>query len=79
MQLKHKKQAVFEGELLETALEDLSDFAQKHGGEKKKLPEMMFDEHNCDLFDNVRPIRWTDPTYNVSDNKHNLTFALEKV
>lgn len=34
---------------------------------------MVFDEHNCDLFDNVRPIRWTDPTYNVSQYKCNLT------
>lgn len=27
MQLKHKKHAVFEGELLEAAIEDISDFA----------------------------------------------------
>lgn len=25
------------------------------------LPAMSFDEHNCDLYDNVRPIKWTDP------------------
>ena len=22
---------------------------------------MLFDEHNCELFDNVHPIKWVDP------------------
>lgn len=50
-----------EGEDLAIILKDKSDFVQKHGGDQKDLPAMMFDNHNCDLYDNVRPIQWRDP------------------
>ena len=36
-----------------------SDIYEKNGG--NHLPEMLLDEHNCDLYDAVRPINWKDP------------------
>jgi hypothetical protein len=26
------------------------------------LPSMLFDEHNAELYDQVRPMKWQDPT-----------------
>lgn len=49
------------GEDLEIILKDKSDFVSKHGGDSKDLPPMMFNQHDCDLYDNVRPIQWRDP------------------
>lgn len=47
---------------LDLLLEGKSDFHLKHGGLKEELPSMMFNEDDCDLYDNVRPIKWTDST-----------------
>ena len=41
------------------ALGDKSDMVEKN--DSGHLPSMLFDEHNCDLFDNVHPIKWVDP------------------
>jgi alkyl hydroperoxide reductase subunit AhpF len=40
---------------------DILDKNQNH------LPEMLLDEHNCDLFDAVRPITWVDPKVDGSN------------
>lgn len=39
-------------------LQGKSDFPEKS---PDHLPHMLFDEHNCDLLDSVRPINWVDP------------------
>ena len=44
---------------LPEALGNASDLIEKN--DMDHLPHMMFDEHNCDLFDNVHPIKWVDP------------------
>jgi predicted YcjX-like family ATPase len=44
-----------------------SDFTKKLGLPTDEIPQMLFDEHNCDLYDNVRPIKWTDPAEKVSE------------
>jgi len=44
---------------LEAALNGMSDILKK--GDPNHVPHMMFDEHNCDLYDQVRPINWVDP------------------
>ena len=44
---------------LPAALGNASDFIDKN--DPDHLPHMFFDEHNCDLFDNVHPIKWVDP------------------
>ena len=44
----------------------MSDFPKKFGDAVDKLPPMMFDEHSCDLYDQVRPIKWHDPEFDVS-------------
>ena len=41
------------------ALGDRSDLVAKN--DPDHIPTMFFDEHNCDLFDNVHPIKWVDP------------------
>lgn len=38
---------------------------------------MMFDKHNCELYDNVRPIKWEDPTQ-VSVQPSNFTVMQTK-
>lgn len=38
---------------MEEAIGKVSDIARKN---QNHLPEMMFDQFNCDLFDAVRPI-----------------------
>ena len=38
--------------------DELTDFHKKT---KSESPPMYFDVHNCDLFDQVRPIKWVDP------------------
>ena len=50
------------GEDLKMVLNGKSDFPKKHGGEPNDLPAMMFNPHDCDLYDSVRPIRWKDPS-----------------
>ena len=47
---------------LKRAIEGKSDFAAKN---PLNLPEMLFNEENCDLFDQVRPIHWVDPKAEV--------------
>jgi hypothetical protein len=49
----------FEKAELSNVLKDKSDFPNKT--ESSKLPSMLFDIYNCDLFDSVRPIHWVDP------------------
>ena len=44
----------------EEKLGDVSDFKRK--GDP---PHLLLDLHNCDLFDSVRPIKWTDPNDKV--------------
>ena len=44
---------------LAEALGTASDLVEKN--DPDHLPHMLFDEHNCDLFDNVHPIKWVDP------------------
>ena len=65
MENKFGKSDMITGENLGLVLEGKSDFVEKYGGEKKTELAMMFNAHDCDLYDNVRPITWTDPT-NVS-------------
>lgn len=43
-------------------LKDLTDFHLK----TKEIPDILLDEHNCELFDQVHPIKWTDPKAEVS-------------
>ena len=42
---------------------DLTDFAKKTI--EHDLPYLYIDEHNAQLYDQVRPIRWVDPTAKV--------------
>ena len=46
--------------------EGASDFIAKQGEEH--MHPMLFDYHNCDLYDNVRPINWTDPEFKVKNS-----------
>lgn len=48
---------------MKAQLEGKSDFGAKN---PYGLPEMLFNEENCDLFDQVRPINWVDPDAEVS-------------
>lgn len=49
---------------MEEAIGKVSDIARKN---QNHLPEMMFDQFNCDLFDAVRPIQWVDPQVDGND------------
>ncbi len=40
-----------------------SDFHMKT--HEAEIPPLLFDHHNCDLFDQVRPIHWVDPKAEV--------------
>ena len=40
-----------------------SDLPEQHDD----LPHVYFDKHNCDMYDNVRPLQWVDPV--VPDKK----------
>lgn len=31
-----------------------------------EIPDILLDEYNCELFDQVHPIKWTDPKAEVS-------------
>jgi len=42
--------------LHETGASDLVD-----KNESRHYPAMMFDKHNCDLYDQVHPMKWIDP------------------
>jgi pyruvate/2-oxoglutarate dehydrogenase complex dihydrolipoamide dehydrogenase (E3) component len=35
------------------------------------IPSLLFDEHNCALMDQARPIKWTDPVSDP-DNKYDI-------
>lgn len=39
----------------------VTDFVSK----SEHVPPMLFDEHNCDLYDGVRPIKWIDKSNQV--------------
>ena len=47
-----------------------SDFITKQGEEH--MHPMLFDGHNREVYDNVRPINWTDPEFKVRDSCVNL-------
>ena len=47
---------------LEKAVGKATDFHEK----TDDIPPLLFDKHNCDLFDQVRPVRWSDPQAKVS-------------
>ena len=47
-------------------LEGKSDIWVKN---QQHLGELLLDEHNCDLYDAVRPINWTDP---VADTEYDM-------
>ena len=51
--------------LMQVLIGNESDLYEKMQ-QAEELPPMIFDEHNCDLYDQVRPIKWTDPTIDVS-------------
>lgn len=59
---------------LAMVLGDKSDLAAK--SLVKPLPHMMFTEENCNLYDNVRPIKWQDPNGDAV-RKSSQTFRLE--
>ncbi len=40
-----------------------TDFHKKTN--ESDIPPLLFDHHNCDLFDQVRPIHWVDPKAEV--------------
>ena len=46
------------GQKLVDAINDESDLVSKGAG---FMPNMHFTEENCDLYDNVRPVKWADP------------------
>mmetsp|Transcript_5053 Transcript_5053/g.8617 ORF Transcript_5053/g.8617 Transcript_5053/m.8617 type:complete len:172 (+) Transcript_5053:374-889(+) len=41
-------------------LKDVSDIMQKNNN--SHIPDILLDKFNCELFDNVRPIKWVDPS-----------------
>ena len=53
--------------------EGISDFVTKQG--EGTMHPMLFDKHNCDLYDMVRPINWTDPDCQVR-NPHFIYIGL---
>ena len=61
MAAKFGQSDMIRGEDLKMVLDCKSDFPEKHGGKAEELPAMMFNPHDCDLYDSVRPIRWNDP------------------
>jgi hypothetical protein len=60
-----------EGEELVAAIKDRSDFYQKN---PDFLPEMLFNEENCEMWDQVRPINWVDPKAEVCLNFYSSVF-----
>ena len=40
---------------------NLTDFHEK----TEDIPPLLFDRYNCELFDQVRPIKWVDPKAEV--------------
>ena len=48
-----------QGSELADALGDRSGLITNN--DPSHLPSVMFDEHNCDLYDNVHPMQWVDP------------------
>ena len=49
------------GENLKGVLEGRSDYISKLNGGCHPV-DILFDEHNCDMLDNVRPLNWNDPS-----------------
>lgn len=47
-----------EPEEVKKVIQGKSDWVEKAAD---YIPDMLFDEHNCDMFDNVHPINWVDP------------------
>ena len=71
----HNGQEV-KGPDLPDALDGKSDYHEK--SEIKHLPDMFFDEHNCDLFDNVHPIKWVDPANDQVSESEKMSWSLTR-
>lgn len=63
--LEEHKDKELEGDHLKQVLNGKSDFVEKN---PYGMPEMLFNEENCDLFDQVRPINWVDPDAEVTSS-----------
>ena len=48
----------------DATLSSKTDFHKKT--HESDIPPLLFDHHNCDLFDQVRPIHWVDPKAEVT-------------
>lgn len=42
------------------ALKGKGDMMEKNQG--AHVAEMLFDKYNCEMYNNVRPVKWVDPT-----------------
>ena len=53
-----------------TALQDRSDLLVKNAG--NHIPDMLFDQYNCEMFDRVRPRFWRDPEEQATGKEQEL-------
>lgn len=82
--LERSNGAVEEGSSWHSVPENLKDTEVRHKSMKEKfagisdiieknqnshIPDMLLDKLNCDMFDNVRPIKWVDPS---CDEKYDM-------
>lgn len=67
--LEELKGKEFNSHELITELKGKSDLMEKNNG--SHVYDMLFDKYNCDMYDNVRPLKWIDPEIDPK-NKYDL-------
>jgi hypothetical protein len=61
---------------IEEFAEKVGDKSDYHLKNPVHFPELLIDEHNCDLMDSVHPIKWVDPIVDVRQmliSRENMT------
>lgn len=63
-----QRQLPISGDMVKAVLGRASDFVRKLDTQPCAVPQLLFDEQNCDFYDQIRPLIWKDPTELVRKN-----------